>query len=71
MSNLPASQRFIDQCYSTVYVCHDFLMFSFSFFLDFSQLENAANDFVLHVEGVRLALREGTCTVEFVKLLIM
>lgn len=24
-----------------------------------SQLENAANDFVLHVEGVRLALREG------------
>jgi hypothetical protein len=46
-------------------------MFSFSFFLDFSQLENAANDFVLHVEGVRLALREGTCTVEFVKLLIM
>jgi hypothetical protein len=27
---------------------------------EYSQLENAANDFVLHVEGVRLALREGT-----------
>ena len=30
---------------------------------EFSQLENAANDFVLHVEGVRLALREGTVVI--------